>query len=119
MIEWTRVRLTQWGRHCRGVTRTGYPTASAFVRANEGDRSRYDGADMPADIQEIEDVVRRMSGSLALPIHAKYIWSGPYWFRALRLGISECTFRRRCAHAEEWIDRQLVVLAERPLRMTA
>lgn len=119
MIEWTRVRLSQWGRYCRGVSRTGYPTAAAFVHANEGDRCKYDGADMPVDIQEIEDVVRRMSGSLALPIHAKYIWTGPYWFRALRLGISERTFRRRCAHAEEWIDRQLVAVSDTRLRVTA
>lgn len=107
MIAWTRLRLAQWGRWCRGVHRTGYPTASAFVHANEGDRCKYAVADMPADLQEIEDLVNSMSHLLRQPVIAFYVRTGPLWLRAAQIGTSRRTLLRRVRTAEEWIDRNL------------
>jgi len=112
MIEWTRVRLTQWGRYCRGGSKTGYPTASAFVHADEGGRAQDDCSPMPTELQEVEDCVKRMSWSLAGPVHAEYIWRGPRWYKAVQLRISLSTYKRRLRTSEDWIDRQLVTIAK-------
>lgn len=114
MIAWTRLRLAQWGRWCRGQVRTGYPTASAFMRAGMGDRSIYDGADMPADLQEIEDLVNSMSSILRQPLIAFYVRTGPLWLKATHAGVSRRTLLRRVRTAEEWMDRQLQLLDTRP-----
>lgn len=112
MIDWTRVRLTQWGRYCRGGSKTGYPTASAFVHANEGGRAQEDNSPMPPELQEVQNAIRLMSWSLAGPVHAEYIWRGPRWYKALQLGVSLSTFKRRLHTAEGVIDRRLVIIAK-------
>lgn len=114
MIAWTRVRLAQWGRWCRGQVRTGYPTASAFVHAGMGDRGGYDGADMPPDLQEIENLVNSMSSILRQPLIAFYVRTGPLWLRAAHAGVSRRTLLRRVRTAEEWIDRNINTVDTRP-----
>ncbi len=112
MIEWTRVRLSQWGRYSRGSSKTGYPTAAAFVHADEGGRAQDDNSPWPAEIQEVQDALRLMSWSLAGPVHAEYIWRGPRWYKALQLGVSLSTFKRRLNTAEGIVDRRLVIIAK-------
>lgn len=110
MIEWTRVRLTQWGRWCQGQRRTGYPTASAFVHANEGDRAAYDGADMPPELQEIENAVMDLSWHCRVPVLWYYTRRGPVWWKALQCRVSKTTFLRRVRTAEDVIDRRLQIV---------
>jgi hypothetical protein len=86
---------------------TGYPTRAAFTRAGEGDRCKYDGADFPPDIEEVDKLVCRMSWTMRQPLFAYYIWSGPLVIRAVRAGVSRRTLMRRVRTAEDWIDRQL------------
>jgi hypothetical protein len=111
LIDWTRVRLTRWGNWCKGGRRTGYPTAAAFVHANEGGRGSDTGCDMPDDIQEVEDAVRHMSHELAGVIIQVYARTGPLWLKAIRLEVSRRTLRRRLTIAEEQIDKWLRVTA--------
>ena len=115
MIEWTRVRLTQWGRWCRGQRRTGYPTASAFVHAFEGDRGAYDGADMPPEIAEVEAAVMSLSWHCRLPTLWYYTKSGPVWFKAVQCRVSKTTFLRRVRTAEDVIDRRLQIVDRRAI----
>lgn len=110
MIEWTRVRMAQWGRWCMGQRRTGYPTASAFVHANEGDRAAYDGADMPPELAEIEDVVMSLSWHCRVPTLWYYTRRGPVWWKALQCGVSKTTFLRRVRTAEDMVDRRLQIV---------
>lgn len=104
VIEWTRVRLSQWGRWCRGGVQTGYPSRSAFVRAGEGARGESGGLDLPPSIEEVEQAVRALSAELRQAIHAVYVWRGPFWVRAVRVGASERTLRRRVREAEQRIN---------------
>lgn len=117
MIQWTRVRLSQWGRYCRGGLTTGYPTSSAFVHADEGARAHDDNSPMPPELEEVQRCISRMSWSLAGPIHAEYIWRGPRWFNAVKLRISLSTYKRRLRTGEEWIDRQLATCVDGDPRM--
>ena len=71
-----------------------------------------DNSPMPPELQEVEDVLRRMSWSLAGPVHAEYIWLGPRWYKALQLCISLSTYKRRLRTGEDWIDRQLMIVAK-------
>jgi hypothetical protein len=108
MIAWTRVRLTRWGQWCRQSTHLGYPRSAAFTHANQGGRASSDGSEMPNDVQEIEDCIKRMSYALRQPIMIVYVKPGPLWLKAYRMGISRRTLKRRLLTAEEWIDRQLM-----------
>jgi hypothetical protein len=116
VIEWTRVRLSQWGRWCRGGVQTGYPSRSAFVRAGEGARGEGSGPELPPSIEEVEQAVRALSAELRQAIHAVYVWRGPFWVRAVRVGASERTLRRRVREAEQRVNFALtsasVVAAE-------
>jgi hypothetical protein len=116
VIEWTRVRLSQWGRWCRGGVQTGYPSRSAFVRAGEGARGEGSGPDLPPSIEEVEQAVRTLSADQRQAIHAVYVWRGPFWVRAVRVGASERTLRRRVREAEQRVNFALtsasVVAAE-------
>lgn len=104
MIEWTRVRLGQWGRWCRGGMQTGYPSRSAFVRAGEGARGD-DVLTLPDELAEVERAVNASESDLRQALHAAYIWRGPMWLRAVRLGVSESTLRRRISRAEIAVNR--------------
>ena len=107
VIEWTRVRLSQWGRWCRGGVQTGYPSRSALVRAGEGARGEGSGPELPPSIEEVEQAVRALSAELRQAIHAVYVWRGPFWVRAVRVGASERTLRRRVREAENCINSTL------------
>jgi hypothetical protein len=109
VIDWTRVRLTRWGNWCKGGRRTGYPTAAAFVHANEGGRGSDTGCDMPDDIQEVEDAVRHMSHELAGVIIQVYARTGPLWLKAVKLQISKNTLKSMLRIAEDWIDKELSI----------
>lgn len=104
MIEWTRVRLKNWGRWCRGRPVTGYPTASAFMWANTGDRASSNLMDAPTDIAEIDAAVAKLPATLRMPVIAYYVGTGPLWLRAARLRISRRTLMRRVETAERKID---------------
>jgi len=104
VIEWTRVRLSQWGRWCRGGVQTGYPSRSAFVRAGEGARGEGSGPELPSSIEEVEQAVRTLSADQRQAIYAVYIWRGPFWVRAVRVGASERTLRRRVREAEQRVN---------------
>lgn len=108
-LEWTRVRLAQWGRWCRGGRRTGYPTASAFVWAGHGDRAKYDGNDMPWEIAEIENAVMLLSHHCRKPLLWYYTRTGPIWWKALQCEVPKTTFLRRVKMGEDAVDRRLTI----------
>jgi hypothetical protein len=87
----------------------GLPTAAAFTHANEGSRAHDALPDMPEDIEEVDRVIARMSYTLRMPLMAYYVWTGPLWFRAIKLGCSRRTMMRRLRTAEDWIDRQFAM----------
>lgn len=103
---WTRVRLSQWGSWCRGRLPTGYPTASAFVHANEGARCRDEGT-MPAELAEVERAVAALRQELRQATIAGYVWRGPWRERAGRIGVSAATLRRHLVRAEAQVERIL------------
>ncbi len=111
MIDWTRVRLSQWGYWCRhGGVYLGLPRAAAFTHANEGARGTDGGRDMPDDLAELDRIVAQMPHLHRQPIMAYYVREGPLWFRALSVGCSPRTLCRRVQVAEQWIDRRLAAL---------
>jgi DNA-directed RNA polymerase specialized sigma24 family protein len=106
VTPWTRVRLSQWGRWCRGRIMTGYPSASAFTHANEGARSLDEGT-MPAEIEEIDRAVAAVRDEQRQALFACYVWVGPFTLRAIRLRWSVSTLRRRVADGEREVERNL------------
>jgi len=107
MIEYTRLRLTAWGRWCRGRPITGYPTISAFMRANEGSRTTGNATSLPDDISEIDGAVAKLSPILKACLIAYYIKTGPLWWKATALGVSRRTFMRRVSTAEGRVNEML------------
>ena len=51
--------------------------------------------------------MRALSAELRQAIHAVYVWRGPFWVRAVRVGASERTLRRRVREAENCINSAL------------
>jgi hypothetical protein len=113
MIEWTRVRLGQWGKWCRGRSVSGYPSASAFMFANSGSRASNDGQDVPSDIAEIDAAVAKVPAPLRQVLIMFYCTTGPLWFKAGRLYISRRTMMRRLRTAEEKVHHE-ILLADAP-----
>jgi hypothetical protein len=109
MIEWTRVRLGQWGKWCRGRAISGYPTASAFFWANSGARASQSGSDAPDDIAEIDAAVGKIPQPLRQILVIYYCTTGPLWFKAGRLYMSRRTMMRRLRTAEGKVHFQLTV----------
>lgn len=109
MIEWTRVRLGQWGKWCRGRNISGYPSASAFMFANMGSRASGDGLDVPQDIAEIDAAVAKIPAPLRQVLVIYYCTTAPLWFKAGRLYISRRTLMRRLRTAEEKVHREILV----------
>lgn len=109
MIEWTRVRLGQWGKWCRGRNVSGFPSASAFFWANMGARASHSGADAPNDIAEIDAAVAKIGQPLRQVLVAYYCTTGPLWFKAGRLYMSRRTLMRRLRTAEEKVHFYLLV----------
>lgn len=113
MIEWTRVRLGQWGKWCRGRSISGYPSASAFMFANMGARALGDGRDVPQDIAEIDAAIAKIPAPLRQVLVIYYCTTAPLWFKATRLYISRRTLMRRLRTAEEKVHYELL-LADAP-----
>ena len=113
MIEWTRVRLGQWGKWCRGRAISGYPSASAFVFANSGARAADDLTGTPDDIAEIDAAVAKLSAPLRQVLVMYYCTTAPLWFKAARLYMSRRTLMRRVKTAEEKVHFYLI-LADAP-----
>jgi DNA-directed RNA polymerase specialized sigma24 family protein len=113
MIEWTRVRLTNWGRWCRGRAVSGYPSASAFVFAGSGSRASKDISDAPSHIAEIDAAVAKIPAPLRQVLVMYYCTTAPLWFKAARLYISRRTLMRRLRTAEEKVHFYLL-LADAP-----
>lgn len=107
MIEYTRLRLTQWGRWCRGKAVTGYPKASAFMFANLGARATGNDGALPDGIEGIDKAVAKLSPILKACIISYYVRTGPLWWKATSLGISRRTFMRRVSTAEYRVDHFL------------
>lgn len=107
MIEYTRMRLTQWGRWCRGRPITGYPKASAFVLANMGARATSNADALPDGIGDIDAAVAKLSPILKSCLIGYYVRTGPLWWKATTLGVSRRTFMRRVSTAEARINQML------------
>jgi len=107
-LAFTRMKLAQWARYCRGRARTGYPTAAAFTRANEGDRAHEDASAMPADLSEIDRVVAHLAELHRVPLVTFYLSRAALEVKAARLRISRRTFMRRVAVAEQTVHLRLM-----------
>ena len=107
-LGWTRVRLSEWGRFCRGNVATGYPTRASFTRANEGGRSINPGSSlMPDRILEVDQAHATLSVDLRSVLFSYYVKGRPFWLRAALLGISYPTFKRRLYTGEYIIHKRL------------
>lgn len=107
-IAYTRMKLAQWARYCRGRVRTGYPTSAAFTHADEGDRAHDDTSAMPQDLSEIDRVVAHLTEIHRVPLLAFYVARGPLEVRAARLKTSRRTLMRRVATAEQKVHLSLM-----------
>lgn len=107
-LTWTRMKLAQWGRWCRGLPVTGYPTAAAFTHANEGAHAKMDGCEMPVDLAEVERIVARMPVIHRVPLLQFYASKGPLEVRAARLRTSRRTLMRRVRTAERHVHLELM-----------
>lgn len=106
MIEWTRMRLSQWGKWCRGRAVSGYPSASAFFYANSGERSAA-GTEAPDDIAEVDAAVAKISAPLRQVLILFYCTTGPVWWKAQKVFTSRRTLMRRVRLAEERVNFHL------------
>lgn len=111
-IEWTRVRLAQWGRYCKGGYPKPLPSQSSFMNAMSGGRAYDNLRDMPDDLAEVQRAVDWLSSGFREPILQWYTKDGPQWLKAVRLGISRETLKRRVKLAEQKIDQYLMELAD-------
>ena len=108
MIDYTRARLVSWGRWCgQPERRLWYKPAASFVNANTGDRSAWEGRDMPPDVAEVEEAVNRMSAHLRSVVRENYCTRGPKRLKAWRLLITVDTYKRRLDIAEHFVDREI------------
>lgn len=107
-IAYTRMKLAQWARYCRGRARTGYPTSAAFTHAEEGDRAHDDLSEMPPDLSEIDRIVAHLAALHRVPLVAFYLGRAALEVKAARLRISRRTLMRRVATAEREVHLALM-----------
>ena len=112
MIGWTRVRLAEWGRWCRGGENHGLPTMAAFARANTGGRAAYDAACMPEHIELMNGIVMGLAEEHRVTLVTVYCRAGPLWWKAAKLNISIGQLRGRIKRAESAADISLDCLAQ-------
>jgi hypothetical protein len=106
-MNWVRARLVRWGKHSAARAPNGWYRASSFTHANSGDRAANGEPQAPPDVQEIQELVDRMSAALRMPLIEVYTKTGPLWLKAVKLGVSRDTLRRRVGVAERWIAKEL------------
>jgi len=107
-IAFTRMKLAQWARYCRGRARTGYPTSAAFIHAGEGDRAHDDLSEMPPDLSEIDRIIARLAELYRVPLVVYYLGRAALEVKAARLRISRRTLMRRVATAERQVHLMLM-----------
>jgi DNA-directed RNA polymerase specialized sigma24 family protein len=112
MIDYTRLRLTLWARYVKGnAWPRGYPSASAFVHANEGERIPHNAPlpPMPPDIEETDQVVCRAPEHHRTVLYVFYLQDCSFRERARRVRMSTYRFKKALARAVEFVDRRLDV----------
>lgn len=78
------------------------------MNAMSGGKSFDVSRDMPEDIQEVEDIVNRMSRELSQVVRQEHIRRGqPRWLKAMRIGINLDAYKTRLGIGERFIDREL------------
>lgn len=107
----TRIRIARWAKACRGRVTTGWPTASAFVHANEGARGDDTGRDLPPDLAEVDQAVAGLSPIHRVPFSTFYLSKASLEVKASRLRISRRTLMRRVELAERQVHVALMSCA--------
>lgn len=111
-IEWTRVRLAQWGRYCKHGLPKAWASQSSFMNAMSGGRAYDTARDMPGDLEEVQRAVDFLPSCFRQPILQWYTKDGPLWLKAVRLDMSRETLKRRVRMAEMKIDQYLQEIAD-------
>lgn len=106
-IEWARVRLSSWGRWCRGGIGTGLPKSAAFVHAGEGARAYDNDKYMPSDIEEIDSIVNRLPAHPRQILIQVYTKPGSLKVKAAKLEMHRDTLRMRLRNSEIMVAREL------------
>lgn len=107
----TRIRIARWAKACRGRSTNGWPSASAFTHANEGDRAHDQARDLPGDLSEIDRVIARLAPTHRIPLLAFHLTRASAEVKAARLRISRRTLMRRVELAERQVHLALMSCA--------
>jgi hypothetical protein len=97
LLTGTRLRLALWARWMRGGIK-GFPTCSAFM--SEGHGGAIDAADLPPDIEEVNQAVNRAEPPNKRIIVVAYTQGGSRREQEQRMNLSRWSFKRRLEHAE-------------------
>lgn len=103
----TRIRISRWARMCRGRITTGWPTSSAFVHANEGERAHDSSYNLPPDLTEVDQAIASLTPLHRAPLLAFYLSRAPLKVKADKLRISRRTLMRRVELAERRVHLAL------------
>lgn len=104
----TRIRISRWAKACRGRIANGWPTASAFTHANEGDRAHDRARDLPPNLIEIDRAIATLPPIHREPLVAFHLTRASLEVKAARMRISRRTLMRRVELAERQVHLALM-----------
>lgn len=102
MICETRRRLKEWGRWACG----GEPSLSSMFKSMLG-RGGGDFRETPAHIEEVDLIVRKGPANVRAILIKFYTQNGTFVDKALSLGLSRHSLRKRIEHAEYYVNQCL------------
>jgi hypothetical protein len=108
-LHWIRKQLYHWGlrNRAQGI---GYPTMSAETKAIYGRGGRFEGPNLPPDLEEIDVAVRKLKPGHKEIIAECYTHGGTHQDHMIRLRLPERTYFHRKKTAETkvyWLVQSL------------
>jgi uncharacterized protein with PIN domain len=99
-LSWIRIKLYEWGvrNRVRGI---GYPTMSTTEKARVGRGGGFSEPQLPQDLEEIDQAVRRLDQEHKAIIAECYTHYGTHLEHMARLRLPETTYYRKKKVAEQ------------------